>query len=244
VTHVLQLVGVWKAFDRGRDRVGVLEDASLEVASGQIAAVVGTRDQGKTTLIRVASGTLPADHGSVFVDGRELTGLSDRQLSEVLARKIGLATRDGPEARLTVNDYVEMSLAATREWGKRERRQRVDHTLKEFGLAGVAESMWVELSNWQRVLVEFAQAIIVRPRLLLVDDVVDGLSLGKKQAAMELIEGFVEEIGCGMLMAVSDHSAAVRSSQVWQLTHGKLRLMHKDPDIVDLPARRDADRAG
>jgi len=45
-------------------------------------------------------------------------------------------------------------------------------------------------------------------------------------------------------MAVSDHSAAVRSGQVWQLAHGKLKLMHKDPDIIHLHQRRDTDQAG
>jgi putative ABC transport system ATP-binding protein len=226
-------------FERGRDRVAVLEDVSLEVAARQVAAVVGTRDQGKTTLVRVASGTLAPDQGSVFIDGRELTGLSDRQLALVLARKVGLVSRSGPGARLTVSSYVEMKLAATREWGRRDRRQRVDHTLRELGLGEVAHAMWDELSNWQRVLVEFAQAIVVRPRLLLIDDALDGLGLGKKQAAMELIEGFAEDIGCGVLMAVSDHSTAVRSSQVWQLTNGKLKLMHKDPDIIHLHDHRD-----
>lgn len=56
MTAVLRLEGVWKTFDRGRDRVEVLQDVSLDVAAGQMAAVVGTRDQGKTTLIRIASG--------------------------------------------------------------------------------------------------------------------------------------------------------------------------------------------
>jgi ABC-type cobalamin/Fe3+-siderophores transport system ATPase subunit len=243
VTVVLRLVGVWKAFERGPDRIGVLQDVSLEVAAGQIAAVLGTRDQGKTTLIRVASGTLPVDHGSVFVDAREVTGISDDQLSEVLANKIGIATRTGPDVRLVVEDYVEMSLTATREWSSRERRRRVEHTLKEFDLTGAAGLMWRDLSNWQRVLVEFAQAVIVRPRLLLIDDVLDGLGLGKKQAALELIEGFAEDIGCGVLMAVSDHATAVRAGQVWHLTNGKLRLMHKDPDIIDLHERREVHAA-
>lgn len=236
---VLRLVGVWKSFERGRGRVGVLQDVSLEVAAGQLAAVVGARDQGKTTLIRVASGTLAVDRGSVSVDDREVLGISDHRLSEVLAKKIGIATRAGPDVRLNVHDYVEMSLAATQEWSSRERRRCVEHTLREFDLAGTGGLMWDELSNWQRVLVEFAQAVIVRPRLLLIDDVLDGLGLGTKQAALELIEGFVEDIGCGVLMAVSDHATAVRAGQVWHLVDGKLRLMHKDPDIIDLQERRE-----
>ena len=62
---VLVLEGVFKGFYRGDDLLGVLVDVSLSVAAGEIVAVVGTRDQGKTTLLRVASGSLQPDRGSV-----------------------------------------------------------------------------------------------------------------------------------------------------------------------------------
>ncbi len=201
-----------------------------------MVAVVGTRDQGKTTLVRVAAGMLPVDLGSVYVCGRELTGLSDRALAGVLAREVGVAARTGPEARLQVRDYVEMSLVAARCWRRRERRLLVAQVLGELDIEGCADLKWAELSNWQRVLVELAQAIVVRPPLLLVDDVMDGLGLGKKQATMELLEGFARELGCGVLMAVSDHASALRSVRVWQLAGGKLKLMadHTDPDIIPL----------
>jgi putative ABC transport system ATP-binding protein len=238
MTPVLRLVGVWKAFARGRDRVSVLEDVSLEVSAGEVAAVVGGRGQGKSTLIRVASGTLPVDRGSVWLDGRELPELSDGELRGVLADDIGIATRAGPEARLNVHDYVEMSLGATRKFNKRERSQRVRAVLEQLDLAGASGAMWGELSDWQRVLAEFAQAIVVRPRLLLIDDVVDGLSLDHKRTAMDLIEGFAKDVHCAVLMAVSDHAAALRSATVWSLSHGKLELMHKDPDITYLHQRQ------
>lgn len=231
---VLRLVGVWVSYERGQGgRIEVLQDVSLEVAAGQLAAVLGTRSEGKSTLIRVASGTLEPDRGGVFVDGREMS-VSDSKLADVLAKKVGIASRGGPDVRLNVQDYVGMSLTATQEWSGRERRRQVKQTLNEFGLAGTGKLMWGELSNWQRVLVEFAQAVIVRPRLLLIDDVLDGMEFGTKQAALELIEGFAEDIGCGVLMAVSDHATAARAGQVWHLADGKLKLMHKDPDIIDL----------
>lgn len=237
---VLRLVGVWKGFARGREWVSVLEDVSLEVRVGQVAAVVGARGQGKSTLIRLATGMLRADRGSVSIDGRELGGLSDRELERVLATEIGVATRAG-EDRLNVHDYVEMSLAATRRYSGRERDRLVKDILAELEISGCADSQWAELSDWQQVLVEFAQAIVRRPKLLLVDDVVDGMGHDQKRAAMDLMEGFAKDRRCGVLMAVSDHAAALRSATVWQLSHTKLELMHQDPDITYLhqhqPAR-------
>ena len=230
------LDGVWKAFDRGRDRVPVLEGVSLSVAAGEIVAVVGTRDQGKTTLLRVASGSLPADRGSVRLCDLELTGLSDGQLARVLRTEIGWAARTGPEVRVRVRDYVELPLATGRWLGWRERRLRVAKALKQLDVAGAAELRWGELSDWQRVLVELAQAVVGRPRVLLVDDVIDGLGLGKKQAAMEILRGFANDLGCGVLMAVSDHAAALPADRVWQLNGGRLKLMADltDPDLIPL----------
>jgi ABC-type cobalamin/Fe3+-siderophores transport system ATPase subunit len=245
---VLRLGGVWRAFDRGRDRVSVLEDVSLTVAAGEVVAVVGVRDQGKTTLIRVASGMLPVDRGSVQLGGVELAGLNDRRLSWMLAREVGVAARTGPEVRVSVREYVELSLVACRrwrrgwrwwraEWGRRERRLRVTAVLEELGLGGCADLGWEELSNWQRVLVELAQAVVVRPKLLLVDDVMDGFGLGKKQAAMDLLEGFAHDTGCGVLMAVSDHASALRSDRVWQLSRGKLKLMADHTHTNETPSQ-------
>jgi ABC-type cobalamin/Fe3+-siderophores transport system ATPase subunit len=244
VAEVLCLEGVWRAFDRGRERVSVLEDVSLRVAAGEVVAVVGSRDQGKTTLVRVASGMLPVDRGCVRVCGVELGGLKDRELSGMLAREVGVAARVGPEVRVSVREYVELSLVACRrrswwrrrELGARERRLRVTEVLEELGLVGCAGMRWEELSNWQRVLVELAQAVVARPGLLLIDDVMDGFGLGKKKAAMDLVEGLARGLGCGVLMVVSDHASALRAQRVWQLGRGRLRLLADHPHHDEHPA--------
>ena len=109
-----------------------------------------------------------------------LTGLSDRRLARVLRTEVGWAARTGPEVRVRVRDYVELPLATGRWLGWRERRRRVTKVLKQLDVAGCAELRWGELSDWQRALVELAQAVVSRPRVLLLDDVIDGLGLGQE----------------------------------------------------------------
>jgi ABC-type branched-subunit amino acid transport system ATPase component len=108
--------------------------------------------------------------------------------------------------------------------------------LQMLGIVDCAELLWRELSNWQRVRVELAQAIVGRPRLMLVDDVLDGLGFGEKQEAMEILRGFAADLGCGVLMAPSDHVSALPSDRVWQLDDGKLKLMADltDPNLIPL----------
>jgi ABC-type cobalamin/Fe3+-siderophores transport system ATPase subunit len=251
MTQVLQLESVWTAFDRGHSRVSVLEDVSLSVDAGEVVAVVGGGGQGKTTLVRLASGTLVPDRGTVRVNGTEVVRLKDKQLARVLASDVGVATGSGPGARITVTEYVEIAAAAPkdgrhRRWRRGERRRMAMAILDALGIGECGRMRWEQLSDWQRVLVELAQAIVVRPRLLLVDDIADGFGLRQKQEVMDLLEGFARDTGCGVLMAVSDHAAALRSVRVWQLHRRALRLMAShtdaedggDADVIQLPKRR------
>lgn len=240
MSEVLRISGAWVAFDRGQDRVSVVEDVSLSVDAGEIVAVVGYGGHGKTTLIRLASGTLAPDRGTVQVNGIEVARLKDKQLARLLASDVGVATGTGPGARITVSEYVEMAAAAPkdrwrRRWRRRERRRMATTVLDELGIAACAGSQWEQLSDWQRVLVELAQAIVVRPRLLLVDDITDGFGLRQKQDVMDIIERFARDCGCGVLLAVSDHASALRSVRVWQLERRHLVLMadHADVDVDD-----------
>jgi ABC-type cobalamin/Fe3+-siderophores transport system ATPase subunit len=233
--EVLRLDGVWKAFERGRERVSVLEGVSLDVALGKIAAVVGSAGQGKTTLIRIASGTLRADQGEVLLHGQDLDAFSSE---DYLAREMGLATKEG-EDKLEVRASIEMSLSATCEYSKRDRKRLVEATMRDLDITDCASARWHELSNWQRVLVEFAQAVVRRPPLLLIDDLVDGLPFEHKRTAMDLIERYAKEIPCAVLMTASDHTTAARAAKVWTLAHHKLELMHtNDPDVTYLHDRQ------
>jgi ABC-type cobalamin/Fe3+-siderophores transport system ATPase subunit len=229
--EVLRLDGVWTAFDRDRDRGWVLEDVSLSVAVGEIVAVVGGGGQGKTTLIRLATGTLPADRGRVIVNGVDVAGLKDRDVSHMLASDIGVATGTGPSLGLSVREYIETAVAAPkrtrwrRRWGRREQRRMATAVLDELGVNDCADRQWEALSDWQRVLVELAQAVVVRPRLVLIDDLAGRFDLRQKQTLMNLLEEMVRERDCGVLMAVSDDASALRAVRVWRLHRHRLRLM-------------------
>jgi ABC-type cobalamin/Fe3+-siderophores transport system ATPase subunit len=240
--EVLRFDGVWKGFDRHHAHVPVLDEVSLSVAEGEIVAVVAGAGQGKTTLIELASGTLPPDRGCVQVNGVDLTRLKDKDVARLLAGEIGVATRSGPAMNMSAREYVELALGAPkdgrrRRWNRREQSSMAAAILDELDIAECAELRWEALSDWQRVLVELAQAVCVSPRLLLVDDIAHSFGLRQKQVLMDVLVDLARERKCGVLMAVSDHAAALRSVRVWQLHRHRLRLMadhtEKDVDTAD-----------
>ncbi len=221
VREVLRLDEVWKGFDRRHAIVPVLEDISLSVAEGEIVAVVGGAARGKTTLIELAAGRLPPDRGRVQINGVDVTWLKDRAVSNLVAGSIGVATRSGPPLNTSAREYIELALGAAKDgrrqrWDRREQHSMAAAALDELDIAECAPLRWGELSDWQRVLVELAQAVCVGPPLLLVDDLARDFALGQKQALMDVLEGLARERKCGVLMAVSDHASALRSVRVWQ----------------------------
>lgn len=248
VAELLVLGGVGVGFDRGSGRVRVLSGVGLSLGVGEVGVVVGSRAQGKTTLLRVVAGMVLADEGSVWFAGRDLGGLSERARAQLLGGEIGWACRGGPGGlRIEVRDYVGLPLVKGLGLRRKEPRRRACEALERVGVGGCAESRWPELADWERVLVELAQGIVGRPRLLLVDDLLGGLSMGRVQEAMRLVRGLVAEFGFGVLMVASDGEPAVFADRAWMLEEGELSAMDDmdaeggDSTVIDFPGRRRRD---
>jgi ABC-type lipoprotein export system ATPase subunit len=223
---VLEFDGVGKSFARGEHRIVVLEDASLSLSPGRVAAVMAERGQGKTALLELAAGLLAADSGSVRVHGRELSGLKNGEWCKMRSQEIGLTSRDDPALPFNVAEHVQFSLLASKQWDRKGRRARLVQTLELLSLEDCAKRRWHELSNWERVRAELAQAVAVEPALLLIDDLFRALSLREVQTGLDLVEALARETNCAVLIAAADHRSALRASLVYHLRNGKLRLMY------------------
>ncbi|HEY2202385.1 MAG TPA: ATP-binding cassette domain-containing protein, partial [Solirubrobacteraceae bacterium] len=223
--ELLSVRSVSKSFVRGEELLPVLVDVSLEVAEGEIVAVVGSRDSGKTTLLRVAAGMARPEQGEVWFADRELTGFSDAKRSRLFGREIAWTDREGPGVRLKVRDFAGLPLTMGRRLGRREVRDLALEALERVGIPGCAGQRWEELSKWEQVLVGLARGIVSRPRLLIIDDLLDGLGMKRTQEVGDLLGSLVAELGCGVLMGVSDLEAALVADRVWSFTRGRLKLI-------------------
>jgi putative ABC transport system ATP-binding protein len=258
VSWLLSLRGVSKAFTRGENRLPVLTDVSFGLAGHEIVAVAGSKDCGKTTLLRIAAGIERPDAGEVWFDGRELTGHADikrvrllgseiawrgssqARRSRLLGREIAWTDRKGPGTRLQIRDFVGLPLTMGRRRGRREVRGLAEEALERVGVAGAAGQRWEELSNWERVLVAIARGIVSHPRLLIADDLLEGLRMRRMHEIGDLLHALVGEIGCTVLMSAPDLDAALVADRVWSFTPGGLALMSDQTSvgsakIIDFP---------
>ncbi len=227
MAELLSLAGVSRGAARGAGRVeGLLTGVSLDVVAGELVAVVGSRSQGKTTLLQLAAGLVAPEDGVVCFGGQDLAGLSEGEHARLLREEIGLAGQSGPRVDLRMAHYVAAPLLVNRR--RKHRRQafaRATGALERVGMGSRARQCWGDLSRWDRALVEIAQGIVGEPGLLLVDDVTDGLGMRETAQVTKLLRSLAEEEGMGVLMAVSDGEAALSAHRVFSLSRGRLKAI-------------------
>lgn len=229
---LLSLEDVRKSHWRGRHEVRVLDGISLEVDHGEFVAICGAPREGKTTLLRVASGLEAPDQGTVYFKGRDLAPAPSRWRwlrwlhphDEGLHRDMGWVRRAGPsnKSSMSMLHYVSMSLFNQCHHG--EARRRASNLLKKIGIDDLARSTWRELSDSERVLMTIAHAIIRAPELLLVDDVTRDLEtdVEDREMVLRLLRSTVEQTGTAVLMTVGTVEAALRAHRILTLTDRRL----------------------
>lgn len=163
---MITIAGLSKSYGTIR----ALSDVSFALQPGTICGLLGRNGAGKSTLFKILVGLLPPDAGTLLVDGvPEPFGSID------LRRRIGYVPEEELlDDFLTVRQFLEF-VAATRELPIAERKGDIDRWLADFRLADKADALLVECSHGMRRKTSMAAALLGRPRLLLLDEALNGL---------------------------------------------------------------------
>jgi len=237
---LLVLRGVRVGYRQGGRAGLILEDVSLEVGAEQTVAVVGQRWEGKTTLLRLAAGMELAEDGQVLFEGVDFASRSRRKRAKLLGRDVVWVDRTESGLGLTMLDYVGLPLVMGWRGPRRAQvRRMAAEALERVGVAHVAHKRPQALSSWERVLVGLASAIIVRPKLLLVDDLLDALGTSRTLQAGDLLNSLAHEFGFGVLFSVSDLDSAIMADRILAFEQRSLRLMAdhhpQEAAIIEFP---------
>lgn len=239
---LLTLNAIWKSFSRGLETTDVLRDVSLEIVPGEMVAVYGQRNAGKSTLLRVAAGFDPPDAGEVRFAGEPLARVSRRRIAAIHRTGIAWVERTGPpNPELTMQLHV--ALALYRELGPKAAQRHAIDALAEVGAGDFADCLWSELSDATRILVAIAHALVRQPRLLVVDDPTAGLGIVERERVVGLLRTAAEERGIGVLMAAPDMPAMLHAHDVRSLSRGRLiapveAVLPTGGDVVQFPTSR------
>jgi ABC-type branched-subunit amino acid transport system ATPase component len=199
---MLRIVNVTKYFGRVR----ALESATVRVDRGELVGLIGPNGSGKTTLINVITGYYEPDGGTVYLGDRKLTGMKPHEIAA-----LGVArTFQVPRVfrSMTVMQNLMAALAYNRE-ARKGAEERAEWLLDALGLSEKRDELASNLSGGQQRLLEIARALIVNPKVLLLDEPTAGLNPAVIETLRELLQR-VKESGTAVLMV--EHNMRVVSS--------------------------------
>ena len=229
---LLGCVDVKKAF-RG---LQALAGVTLEVRAGEILGLIGPNGSGKSTLINVVSGYYRVDGGRIVLDGRDIARVRAHRIAG-----LGLArTYQIPRSfhRLSVLDNVALAAMFGGDHGRAAGRSLARSWLAFTGLEARADALPGELNLLERKFLDLARALASEPRLVLLDEVLSGLTPAQMTDALRLVRRirdrgttvvFVEHIMRAVL-DLADRVVVLSGGQV--IAEGLPRQVMRDPDVV------------
>ncbi len=221
---MITLAAVEKSFRDGEREIPVLRGVDLQVAQGELVAIVGPSGSGKSTLLHVAGGLDRDYRGRVAVEGSDLSRLSARELARLRNRTIGFVFQSFnllPGLSAIENVMLPGMLRDATGEPPGAVRARAADALIRVGLADKASATPARLSGGERQRVAIARALFVRPRVLLADEPTGNLDVTTGE---EIIRLFSELAAAGMAVLVVTHEERVSgaAARVLQLREGKL----------------------
>ena len=227
---LLEVQGLSKAFTG----VQALDQVSLQVHEGEILGLLGPNGSGKSTFINVVSGHYAATGGAIFFEGRQLAGLPAHQIAQAgIARTYQIPR---PFAHMSVLQNV--ALVAMFGGAALNHQQATEEAWKwlEFtGLQDKANALPDDLNLHQRKFLELTRALASRPRLVLLDEVLSGLTPAEINEAIELIRKIRER---GATIVFVEHvmrAVMALADRVAVLNHGKLIAVGPSQEVMRNP---------
>ena len=222
MSDLIEIRGVNKVYERGKQKVEVLHHIDLNIAEGDFLALMGPSGSGKTTLLNMIAGIDTPTQGSVTVAGQRIDNLSAGQLARWRAAHVGFVFQFyNLLPMLSAQKNVELPLLLT-HLNAAQRRRNAGIALKLVGLEDRVSHKPGELSGGQQQRVAIARAIVADPTLLVCDEPTGDLDRHSAEEILTLLQRLNREHGKTMIMVTHDPKAAEYASHTLHLDKGTL----------------------
>ncbi len=196
----------------------VLRKVDLTINKGEIFVIMGLSGAGKSTILRLLNGLIKADAGAVLVDGIDITGLSEKELTKI-RRRVGMLFQSSALFdSLTVAENVGFAWRKIK-MSPTEKAAKIDEALKVVGLAGIEDKMPAELSGGMKKRVGLARAIAMKPLALLYDEPTAGLDPVTSNRILKLIRDLNMRLGVTSVIVTHELIGAFQLADRVALLH-------------------------
>ena len=218
---MIQLRRIYKSYHLGNSELPVLRDVSLNIASGEFVAIMGSSGSGKTTLLNLIGCLDSIDRGDYSLAGEVVQGASEDRLAQLRLQYIGFVFQlFNLIPRISALRNVELPLIYS---GIRpaERRQRALQALEQVALSDRANHSPTQLSGGQQQRVAIARAVVNQPAMLVVDEPTGSLDTATGTEIMQLFQRLNEQ-GTTVVMVTHEEEIAAHAKRVVRLKDGRI----------------------
>jgi len=217
---IVRCAGLSRRYGEGEAAVDALRDVDLEFPRGELTAIVGPSGSGKSTLMHVLAGLDRPTGGKAWIDGTEITGLDDDDLTRIRRDKLGFVFQFFN--LIPVLDAAENIGLPLRIAGKEVDQGWLKELLELVGLSDRADHRPAELSGGQQQRVAVARALVSRPAVVFADEPTGNLDSRSSAGILELLRKAVDDFGQTVVMVTHDPRVASIAKRIIVLTDGQV----------------------
>ncbi|MDF2960359.1 MAG: macrolide transporter ATP-binding protein [Paenibacillus sp.] len=232
MVNMIELQNITKVYERGAEKLHILNNLSLSVAEGDFVAIVGPSGSGKSTLMNTIGLLDVPTSGAYRLDGVATENMSDNELAELRNNKIGFIFQQfNLLPRLTALENVELPMIYS-GLNKKARRERAQEMLELLGMGQRGHHKPSELSGGQQQRVAIARALSIGPSLILADEPTGALDSKTGNEVLELVMRLNEQ-GNTIVLITHDSHIADHARRVISIRDGAIV---GDERLLDIPA--------
>lgn len=218
---LIKTENIWKIYKMGKVDVEALRGVSVEVERGEYLAIMGPSGSGKSTLMNILGCLDTPTSGRYFLEGKDVSSLSDDELALIRNQKIGFVFQSFHLLpRTPAIHNVELPLIYS-GLGKKERRKLAERALEIVGLKDRMHHRPNELSGGERQRVAIARAIVTNPSILLADEPTGNLDSRAGEEIMKIFEE-LHSHGNTIIVVTHDPTIAERTERIIKLKDGQV----------------------
>lgn len=218
--NILEAKALRKIYGNGENEVKALDGASLTVKNGEFVAIVGTSGSGKSTMLHMLGGLDRPTSGTVVVDGKNIFGLKDDELTIFRRRKIGFVFQNfNLVPVLNVYDNIVLPIELD---GNTPDKAYIDQIISTLGLDGKLNSLPNNLSGGQQQRVAIARALATKPAIILADEPTGNLDSKTTLDVMGLLKVTSKKFKQTIVMITHNEEIAQMADRIIRIEDGKI----------------------
>ena len=199
-----------------------VNDLSLEVEEGEFVAIMGASGSGKTTLLNCISTIDEVTSGHIFIDGKDITELKEKDLASFRRENLGFIFQDfNLLDTLTISENISLALIINKEEVNKV-EEKVDDIAEKLGIKEILNKYPYEVSGGQKQRCACARALINKPKLILADEPTGALDSKSSRMLLETMDEMNEKLNATILMVTHDSFSASFCKRVLFLKDGKI----------------------